>query len=262
MRSLRAVYALWLRDLVRFFRQPSRIVSAVATPLIFWVVIGSGLSSSFQIPGADASIPFLRFFFPGTVMLLVLFASIFGAISIIEDRQAGFLQGVQIAPISSLSMVVGKISGATTLACFQGMLLLPIAPLAGIPLTIQSVAASLGVLVLMSLSLSAIGFFFAWKVDSSQGFHAVMNLLLMPMWLLSGSFFPLEGAPLWLVWAARINPMTYAISAFRHCLDPLGSAGDPFASATIPILITSAFALFALGAATWVARRSSPGKAP
>jgi ABC-2 type transport system permease protein len=255
-----AATMLWWRELVRFARQPSRILSAVASPLVFWLLIGTGLSASFRLPGSDADVSYLEYFFPGTVALLVLFASIFSTISVIEDRHEGFLQGVLVAPVTPSTVVLGKVLGGATLAWLQGSLFLLLAPAAGIPLGAASLAAASGTLALLSLALTAVGFGFAWKVDSTQGFHGVMNLLLVPMWLLSGAFFPLTGAPAWLEWVMRVNPMTYGVASLRRTLYPRGME----VAAELPplgpsLVVLGGFCLLALLLDRWVVARSEGG---
>lgn len=156
---------------------------------------------------------------------MLLFAAIFSTISVIEDRNQGFLQGVLAAPVGRGAIVAGKVLGGATLAWLQAMPFLALAPLAGIALTLRSAAAVALVLAVLAVALTAIGFGFAWRVDSVQGFHAVMNLLLVPMWLLSGAFFPLAGAPVWLRALMRINPMTYGVEALRGALYGGGGPG-------------------------------------
>lgn len=218
MTALLATATLWRRELVRFFRQPSRVAGAAGSPLLFWVLIGSGLSGSFRLPGAPSAqgVSYLEYFFPGTLVLVVLFAAIFSTISVIEDRNQGFLQGVLAAPVSRASIVGGKVLGGATLAWLQGAAFLLLAPLSGIRLTWASGLAAAAVLAGLAFSLTAIGFACAWRVDSVQGFHAVMNLLLVPMWLLSGAFFPLTGAPAWLEALMRANPLTYGVALLRY----------------------------------------------
>src|SRR5438270_9959411 len=213
-----AAATLWRREIMRFFRQPSRIAGAVGTPLIVWLLIGSGLSGSFRLPGAPAGLDYFQYFFPSTIVLVLLFAAIFSNISVIEDRHEGFLQGVLVAPVSRASIVAGKVLGGATLAWLQGVVFLALAPAAGIRLTALSALEAAGILALLALALTALGFAFAWKVDSTQGFHAVMNVVLMPMWLLSGSFFPVSGAPFWLGALMRVNPLTYGVAALRGTL--------------------------------------------
>jgi ABC-2 type transport system permease protein len=239
--SMGAAGTLWHRELTRFFRQPSRIAGAVGTPLIVWLLVGSGLSGSFRLPGGAAGtsgtpgISYFQFFFPGTVALVLLFAAIFSNISVIEDRHEGFLQGVLAAPVSRASIVAGKVLGGATLAWLQGVVFLVLAPAVGIPLTPLSALAAAGVLAVLALTLTALGFAFAWKVDSTQGFHAVMNVVLMPMWLLAGSFFPAGGAPLWLGALMRVNPLTYGLASLRWALYGAG-APAPVVSLAVTLL--------------------------
>lgn len=243
-----AVYTLWRRELTRFFRQPSRIAGAVATPLIFWLLIGSGLSGSFRLPGGPEHVDYLEYFFPGTIVLVLLFAAIFSNISVIEDRHEGFLQGVLVAPVGRASLVAGKILGGATLAWLQGIVFLALAPAAGIRLTVPSVLAAAGVLALLAVALSALGFAFAWKLDSVQGFHAIMNIVLMPMWMLSGAFFPASGAPGWLATLMRLNPLTYGIAALRHTF--YGAAlgeGMPGWPLSLAVTLAVGLASFSLG---------------
>lgn len=216
--TLLPAFTLWKREIVRFFRQPSRVAGAVGSPLVFWLLIGSGLSGSFRLPGGPADLDYLEYFFPGTVVLVLLFAAIFSTISIIEDRHEGFLQGVLVAPVSRAAIVAGKVFGGATLAWLQGMAFLALAPLSGISLTAGSALAAAGVLAVLAVSMTAIGFAFAWVLDSVQGFHAIMNLVLVPMWLLSGAFFPLSGAPAWLSALMRLDPLTYGVAALRWVL--------------------------------------------
>lgn len=221
-----AVASLWRREVVRFLRQRSRIVGALGTPLVFWLVIGSGLRRSFTLPSGDSATDYLEYVYPGTLVMIVLFTAIFANISIIEDRREGFLQAVLAAPVSRLAIVLGKILGSTTLAVFQSLLFLLLAPLTGIPLSLPAALATAGTLVLLALMLSALGFLVAWPLDSTQGFHAVMNLFLMPLWLLSGALFPAGGASAWIALLMTINPLTYGVAALRHAMY-LSTLADP-----------------------------------
>ncbi len=226
-------YALCHREVIRFFRQRSRIIGAFGTPLLFWVLIGSGLGNSFN--GSTASsMSYLEYFYPGTLVLILLFSAIFATFSIIEDRHAGFLQGVLAAPVPRMSIVLGKILGGATLAFIQAVLFLVLAPTIGLTVHPVGWAILLPVLFLIALSLVAMGFFFAWSLDSTQGYHAIMNMVMIPMWLLSGAFFPQEGAFVWVRWIMALNPLTYGVAAVRHCL----YWGEPQAS-TLPSLVLS-----------------------
>ena len=242
MRFALASWTLLRRETVRFLRQRNRIVGAVGTPLVFWLLIGSGLHGSFRIPGLGDT-PYLQYFYPGTIVLMVLFTAIFSTISVIEDRKEGFLQGVLAAPVPRGALATGKLLGGTALATFQGALFVAAAPLLGLPVTAASAAFSIGVLFLLSFGLTGLGFLLAWRTDSTQGFHAVMNLFLMPLWLLSGALFPAAGAPGWLQAVMRINPLTYGVAALQS---GLGLAGDAPGSPVIGVAVTAGFAALML----------------
>lgn len=253
------VVSLWRREVVRFLRQRSRVIGALGTPIVFWLVIGSGLGRSFRPPGTaeGENVHFLEYAFPGTLAMIVLFTAIFAMISIIEDRKAGFLQAVIASPASRLSIVMGKVLGSTTLAMGQAGLFLFLAPMAGVPLTIAGVLATMAVLLLVSLGLSGLGFLIAWPMDSTQGFHAIMNLGLMPMWLLSGAIFPAGGASGWLRAIMAANPLTYGVSAIRRAMGAGGGAiiaGEP--SAALSLVVTVLFAALTIGASVYVMEKS------
>src|SRR5215470_10072741 len=212
------VLTLWRREIVRFIRQRSRVMSALSTPLVFWVLLGSGFRASFQPPGAPEGVGYLEYLYPGIIVLVILFTAIFATISVIEDRKAGFLQGVLVAPVSRASIVMGQALGGSTLALLQGTLFLLLAPIAGISLSISAILAVIVIMALVAFALTSIGLTIAWRMQSIQGFHAIMNLLLMPIWFLSGAFFPPTGLPSWLSWLMRLNPLTYGMAALRGSL--------------------------------------------
>jgi ABC-2 type transport system permease protein len=247
-----ATYTLWLREIVRFYRQRSRIVGALGSPLVFWFLIGSGLGRSFQAgPGTELRGGYLEYFVPGTLALIVLFTAIFSTISIIEDRQEGFLQGVLVAPVPRAAIALGKILGAATLALMQAAVFLLLAPFVHLVPRLASLPAILGVLVVVSVGLSGIGFLLAWRLDSTQGFHAIMNLFLIPMWILSGSLFPASGAAGWVRALMLANPLTYGVAALRATLYGGGAiAGDPPLATSIVVI--AAFAVAVFGASTWM----------
>jgi ABC-2 type transport system permease protein len=232
---------------VRFFRQRSRVVGALAPPILFWFLIGSGLGASFRLPGlpaaTEAGVNYMQYFFPGTVILIVLFTAIFSTISVIEDRHEGFLQSVLVAPLSRQSLVLGKLAGGTTLAFIQGLIFLCFVPLVGISMRPMGVIYVLTMLFLVSFGLTGLGFFLAWRLDSTQGFHAIMNLFLIPMWLLSGALFPVSGAPLWLRAVMRANPLTYSVGALQsHFLLKGDSMAPAITSSTTSLAIAAIFA--------------------
>jgi ABC-2 type transport system permease protein len=231
-----AAWTLCRRDLVRFFRQRSRVVGVLATPLIFWGLIGSGFN-------------YMQYLYPGTLVQILLFTSIFSTISIIQDRQQGFLQGVLVAPVSRPAIVLGKVLGGTSIALIQGALFLLLAPLVGIRPGAAGWAAALGVMALVAFGLTAMGVLLAWRFDSVQGFHSVMNLLLMPMWLLSGAVFPPDKAVPWVRAVMVGNPLTYGVDALRRVLTGSGMGLD------VSLGVSAAFAAFMFALATAFARR-------
>jgi len=215
--SLLAVWSLAVRELKRFVRQRNRVFGALAQPLIFWALFGFGLTPSFRA-GGTASVDYFEYFFPGTIVLILLFTAIFATISIIDDRNAGFLQSVLVAPVSRTSIVGGKIVGTTILSVAQAALVLAFAPFAGISLGPIEVVGTLLLMSVIAVGLSGLGFAIAWRMDSTQGFHAIMMSCLMPMWFLSGAFFPASGLPLWLRTLVTINPLTYGLAAVRRVM--------------------------------------------
>jgi ABC-2 type transport system permease protein len=243
--SVLAVETLWQRELVRFWRQKSRVLAVVASPLIFWAVIGFG---------SGASGP--KLFFPGTVTLTVLFSAIFSTMSIIEDRREGFLLSMLVSPASRTSLVLGKILGAATLAWIQGIVILAFAPLAGIGLSLAELAPLAGIIFLISFTLTALGFLIAWKFDSTQAYHAVMNLLLLPMWLLSGAMFSIAGASPWIRAVMLMNPLTYSTALLRQLLTPGISDGSPSISTSLVVTVAFGVALLA-GSAVLANQKSS-----
>jgi ABC-2 type transport system permease protein len=247
--SILAVETLWQRELIRFWRQKSRVLGVVASPLIFWAVIGFG-------SGPNGP----KLFFPGTVVLTVLFSAIFSTMSIIEDRREGFLLSMLVSPASRTSLVLGKILGSATLAWIQGMVILAFAPLAGIDLSLGELAPLAGIVFLISFTLTALGFLIAWKFDSTQGYHAVMNLLLLPMWLLSGAVFSIAGASTWIRAIMLVNPLTYSTALLRQILTPGVADGSPEAATSLAVTVAFGIVLLA-GSAALASQKSSSSAA-
>jgi ABC-2 type transport system permease protein len=216
--NLLPAFMLIRRELLRFVREKSRMIGVIASPILFWIVIGSGFNRSFQQQGSSTEINYLEYFFPGSIVLIVLFAAIFSSISVIEDRKEGFMQSVLVAPISRLSVVMGKVIGITLLASLQGAILVLASPLVIAETTMGSLLLTVVTLCLLALGLSSLGFAIAWSMNSTQGFHAVMNLLLIPMWMLSGALFPTSGASEWVATIMRLNPLSYGVAAIRASL--------------------------------------------
>lgn len=196
---------LWQRELVRFWRQKSRILGVVASPLVFWLLIGYGSDD-------------LARFYAGALVLTVMFSAIFSTITIIEDRREGFLLSMLVSPAPRTSMVLGKILGASTLAWVQGLIFLAFAPLAGVKVSLLELVPIVAAIFLISFTLTGLGFVIAWKMNSTSGFHAIMNLLLVPMWMVSGALFPMATAHGWVRAIMWVNPLTYSISLLNYTL--------------------------------------------
>jgi ABC-2 type transport system permease protein len=238
-------FSLWWREIVRFYRQRARVVGVIASPLLFWIVIGSGFGSSFRSSGAGGQ-HYLDYFFPGALTMIVLFTAIFTMMSVIEDRKEGFLLSVLVAPVSRSVIVLGKVLGGATLATLQGLIFLIFAPMLGVHFTLASFGLTVLVVFLMAFSLTALGFIIAWPMDSTQAFHAIINLFLIPLWLLSGSLFPLSGASIWLRAIMRINPLTYGTEALRSLLFPGSASTDLSLSVNFAVLALFTLVMFAL----------------
>src|SRR6266705_6310317 len=217
-------FTLWWREVVRFYRQRTRVVGVIASPVVFWLVIGSGFGNSFN-SGAGSDQHYLHYFYPGALIMIVLFTSIFTMMSVIEDRKEGFLLSVLVAPVPRSSIVLGKVMGGTTLSAVQGLIFLAFAPFVGVHMTLIQFLLVVLTVLLVSFALTALGFAIAWPMDSTKAFHAIINLFLIPLWLLSGALFPLSSASPWLRWIMRINPLTYGVESLRAVLFP-GAALD------------------------------------
>jgi len=245
-------FTLWWREIVRFYRQKSRVVGVLASPLVFWIVLGSGFGNSFRGAGGQGQQHYMDYFYPGTLILIVLFTSIFAMMSLIEDRQEGFLLSVMVAPVPRSAIVLGKVLGGTTLSAIQGMVFLIFAPFAGVhfdPLQLFLVAV---VVFLVSFALTALGFAIAWPMDSTSAFHGIINLFLIPLWLLSGALFPLSGASVWIRALMYMNPLTYGVEALRDLLYPGMDTQFPLPSAIATLLL---FSLVMFGLAFLMANR-------
>ncbi len=238
-------FTLWWREIVRFYRQKGRVIGVLASPLVFWAVLGSGFGTSFRSGGGPGQQHYLDYSYPGILILIVLFTSIFTMMSVIEDRKEGFLLSVLVAPVPRTAIVLGKVLGGTTLAAVQGLVFLVFAPFARIHLAVGQVLLVAVVVFLVSFSLTALGFAIAWPMDSSQAFHAIVNLFLIPLWLISGALFPLSGASGWIRVIMRLNPLTYGVEALRTLLYPGAETTFPLSSA-IATLVLFSFVMFGL----------------
>ncbi len=226
MNNLRGVYTIWYRDILRFWNDRMRLLSSISFPLLFLFVFGSGLSSrmGFLGPGID----FAQFIFPGIIGMTVIMSSFMAGVSVVWEREFGFLKEVLVAPISRAAVAIGKTLGSATIALFQGTLILLFAPLIGVSLSVWTIVAILPLMFLLAAAMGALGVLLATRIRSMEAFQAVMQMLMFPMVFLSGAFFPVQGLPGWLNALVKLNPATYGITPLRQVM--LGTSADyPFA---------------------------------
>ncbi len=243
--NAKAIYVIWLRELIRFMREKARIVTSLIQPAVWLFIMGKGLGSSFAGPqGVD----YVKFMFPGVVGMTVLFASLFSSISIVWDREFGFLKEILVAPVSRTAIVIGKALSGSTTAMLQGALVLLFAPLIGMRLSLPVVLEALGLMFLISFALASTGILIAARMESMQSFQLIMNFFVMPMFFLSGAMFPLRGLPTWMGAIARINPLAYGIDAMKSVIIGLHEFALGTDLAVIIVMasamITGAVALF------------------
>ncbi|MBN1280104.1 MAG: ABC transporter permease [Candidatus Thermoplasmatota archaeon] len=231
-KELQAIYVMWLRQMKRFVRAKSRVVSTIVEPLFFLFILGFGFNIA-TFPGMEGS--YLYFLSPGIIAMAILFSSMFTGVSVLWDRQFGFLQEVLVAPISRLSIVIGRTLGGATVALFQGSLILVIALALGLPI-VNVGNIILTVVIMVELSFTAVGFglIIASKMQDFEGFMSIMNLILMPLLFLSSAFFPIsESLPVWLRTLSFANPLFYMIDGIRGSLTGMNNVLDPLVDLAI-----------------------------
>jgi len=210
-----ATWMIWQRDLVRFRRQPSRLYGSIVRSVVWLFALGLGLRQSF-VPVAGMN--YTQFIFPGVIAMALIFASLQSAISVIWDREFGFLKEVMVAPIPRSSLLMGKALGGASTATLQGIIVLAFAPLAGVHLTVTSVVAGVALMFLTAIAMTSLGLVIAVPMTDFEGFGSIQNMVVMPMYLLSGAMFPTQGLPAWLSAVLIVNPLSYGVSAVRGVL--------------------------------------------
>jgi ABC-2 type transport system permease protein len=215
--DLRAVSIVWRRELIRFRSDRLRAVTALVQPVLFLFVLGTGLAA-LAGPGLPPGVNFKTFIYPGVLAMSVLFTAIFSAASIVWDREFGFLREILVAPVSRASIVVGKCLGGATIATFQGIIFLALAGLAHVPYDPVLLLTLVGELLLLSFTLTAFGVMMAARITQFQAFMALTQMLVMPLFFLSGALYPLSGLPGWLTVLTRIDPLTYVVGPMRHAV--------------------------------------------
>jgi ABC-2 type transport system permease protein len=214
-RALRTIYTIWLRETVTFWRERGRMIGMVGQPLLYLFILGNGITAGLRLNNVT-SVGYIQFLYPGVIALAVLFTSLFSAISIIWDREFGFLKEVLVAPVPRWAVAVGKAFGGATVALVQAAIMVVMAPFVGISLSVTVVVALLVLSFLMSLSVTGLGVAIASRMASMQSFQMIMNFLIMPLYFLSGAMFPLTSAPTWLRVLMTADPLTYGVDALRN----------------------------------------------
>ncbi len=217
MFSYRAIYVIVLREFTRFFRQRSRLVVTMARPLIWLLIVGSGFTK--LIDGA-AGVHYIQFILPGIIGMTILFSSIFSTISVVWDREFGFLREMLVSPVSRVTIVFGKLISGTALSVFQGTALLLVAPFIGLRFGVYDFFLMLILMTLVALAVTSLGLLVASFLTSLEGFNVIMNFIILPMFFLSGALYPLSTLPFFIRVLSYINPLSYGVDSFKHILLP------------------------------------------
>jgi ABC-2 type transport system permease protein len=212
----KAVITIWRREVIRYWRDKTRIFSSLLQPLMFLAIFGTGLRGAMS--GGNFGVDYLKFMYPGIIAMAVMGTAFFSTISTVWDREFGFLKEILVAPVSRTAIVVGKIFGATTISSFQGLIILILAPILGIQISIAVIIQLFLLMVLLAFSISGLGILVASLMKTTESFGFVMQILIMPMFFISGAFFPLTSVPKWLAYIARINPLTYGVDSIRQVI--------------------------------------------
>ena len=248
IRNLRTIGMVWRRELIRFSRTPARIVSGLAQPILFLFVLGAGIEPLVGDRRAGG-VDFQEFILPGVIAMSVLFSALFSAISIVWDREFGFLREMLVAPVSRTGLVLGKAAGSGTVATGQALILLAAAPIVGVSLDALQVVEIVGLLLLLAFALTAFGIVIASRMQRMESFQMVMGLVVNPMLFLSGAIFPLDGLPTWLAVVTRLNPVTYGIDPIRRVMLGEADAAPLTINGWVVPIWTEVLIVFTLGTA-------------
>ena len=254
-KNLKGAYTIWYRDVLRFSRDRARIVASLAQPLLYLFIFGTGLAPS-MAASTGGALDFRQFMFPGILAMAVLFTAMFSAVSIVWDREFGFLKEVMVAPVSRTAVALGKVAGGATVAMFQGIIVLMLAPVVGVKMGAPQILMLVGLMLLLASVMTSFGILIAARQKTMEGFQMIMNFLMMPMFFLSGAFFPLGNVPVWMAWLARIDPVTYGVDSLRQEAlrgnIPAGLLGRlSLHPVTTDVLVMAALSLAFIGPAVW-----------
>lgn len=240
MLSYKAIYVIVMREFKRFFRQKGRLIVTMARPLIWLFIVGSGFTRLIDV---KSGAQYIQFILPGIVGMTILFSSIFSTISVVWDREFGFLREMLVAPVSRVTIVFGKLLSGTALSVFQGAALLFVAPFLGLELTVQGFFAMLILMFLVALAITSLGLFVASFLASLEGFNVIMNFIVLPMFFLSGALYPVGALPGVMKLFTYINPLCFGVDSFKHVLLP----GEGTLVAEFPLTLDIIFvALFSV----------------
>jgi ABC-2 type transport system permease protein len=231
-----AIYVIVAREFKKFIREKSRLFSAIARPLLWLFIVGSGIS---RLVPHNEGVPYNQFIFPGIIGMTILFSSIFSSISIIWDKEFGFMKEILVAPVSRISIVIGKALSGTIVSTIQAAIILALFPFLGFNFSVMQIVSVLLICALVSFCISAFGIVLASFYDSYESFSVIMNFIIMPMFFLSGAMYPVKLLPDILQVAAKANPLTYGVDALKHAIFPgdMGSMGPDFSLLTNLLVI-------------------------
>ncbi len=247
----RGIWVVAYRELLRFVQERSRLFSSFAMPLIFLVIFGAGFGELIgsMVPGVD----YIQFMYPGIIAMTVLMSSVMSAISIVWDREFGFLKEILVSPLGRSGIMLGKAVGGAAVAVLQGIVMLILAPILGVSLSFTMVIGLILVIIIVSMSLSGLGLLVASRMKSQQGFQVVIQLIIMPLIFLAGVFYPVNNVPVWMEFISKVNPLTYGVDAIRQLF--LGSEGAVTLGVTVfghtmtileDVLVVAAFGIVLL----------------
>jgi ABC-2 type transport system permease protein len=215
--ALKTIYTIWLREVKTFAREKFRVIAMIAQPLLYLLVLGNGINSGVTL-NANGGINYLTFMYPGIIGMSILFTSIFSAVSIIWDREFGFLKEVLVAPVPRWAVSIGKTFGGASIAIVQATIMILLAPIIGISLSPVMIVEMWVLAFLIGVALTSLGIAIAARMASMQGFQMIMNFLVMPLYFLSGAMFPLSSAPSWMKALMVVDPLTYCVDGLRNII--------------------------------------------
>lgn len=253
-----AIKSIWKREVIRYLRDKARIASTLFQPLMFLVIFGTGLRQT--MAGGNLGIDFLKFMYPGIIAMSVMGVAFFSTISTVWDREFGFLREILVAPVSRVSIVMGKILGAVSIAATQALILLVLAPFIGLKIGVLLILQLFVFMLLLAFAIAGLGLLIASLMRTTESFGFVMQILIFPMFFLSGAFFPLTAAPGWMLWLSQISPLTYGVDGMRQIILDVQTSHEAVSKIVlyplrIDVLLLIIFSLVTISAATIVFNR-------